>query len=60
QHLDETMLSRAAQESDRARGAGSEPNHSMADEQARELLAETRHHDEHIHETMLSRSSEGY
>ncbi|MDT9241705.1 MAG: hypothetical protein P5686_21205 [Limnospira sp. PMC 1254.20] len=54
------MLSRAAQESDRARGAGSEPNHSMADEQARELLAETRHHDEHIHETMLSRSSEGY
>ncbi|MDF2212925.1 hypothetical protein [Limnospira platensis] len=60
EHIHETMLSRAAQEGDRARGACSEPNHSMAHEQARELLAETRHHDEHIHETMLSRSSEGY
>lgn len=51
QHIHETMLSRAAEESDRT---------IIADEQARELLAENRHHDEHIHETMLSRSGEGY
>jgi hypothetical protein len=50
-HLHETMLTRAADESDRAEGAG---------EQARELLAETRHHNDHLHETMLTRAAEGH
>lgn len=51
EHLHETMLTRAAEESDRAEGAG---------EQARELLAETRHHNDHLHETMLTRAAEGH